>query len=94
MIIKPLSDRVVILPLEQESVTKSGIIIPDTAKEKSHKGKVLVVGEGKFEDGKLLPMVVKVDDFVLYREYAGDEVKVDGQKVIVLKQEDIIAIIQ
>lgn len=94
MSIKPLGDRVILTPLEQESKTKSGIIIPDTAKEKSHKGKVLAIGEGKYEDGKLVPMVVKVGDEVIYREYAGDEIKVDGQTVIVVKQEDIIAIIE
>lgn len=94
MAIKPLGDRVILTPLEQESMTKSGIIIPDTAKEKSHKGKVLAIGEGKYEDGKLVPMIVKVGDEVIYREYAGDEIKVDGEKVIVVKQEDIIAIIE
>jgi chaperonin GroES len=94
MNIKPLGDRVILTPLEQESKTKSGIIIPDTAKEKSHKGKVLAIGEGRYEDGKLVPMIVKVDDEVIYREYAGDEIKVEGQTVIVVKQEDIIAIIE
>jgi len=94
MNIKPLGDRVILAPLEQESKTKSGIIIPDTAKEKSHKGKVLAVGEGKYEDGKLVPMIVRVDDTVIYREYAGDEIKVEGETAIVVKQEDIIAVIE
>lgn len=94
MKLKPLGDRVILAPLEQESTTKSGIIIPDTAKEKSHKGKVLAIGEGRYEDGKLVPMTVKVDDEVIYREYAGDEIKVEGEKVIVVKQDDIIAIIE
>lgn len=94
MHIKPLGDRVILTPLEHESMTKSGIIIPDTAKEKSHKGKVLAIGEGKYEDGKLVPMIVKIGDEVIYREYAGDEIKVEGEKVIVVKQEDIIAVIE
>ena len=94
MKLKPLGDRVVLALLEEESTTKSGIIIPDTAKEKSQKGKVLAVGEGKYEDGKLVPMMVKIGDSVLYRQYSGDETKIDGEKVIILKQEDIIAIIE
>lgn len=94
MKLKPLSDRVVIKPLEQESKTKSGLYIPDTAKEKSHRGKVLALGEGRFEDGKLMPMTVKVGDEVLYKEYAGDEFKLDDEKVMILKEEDIIAIVE
>lgn len=94
MKLKPLGDRVIVKPLEQESKTKSGIIIPDTAKEKSHRGKVLSVGEGKFDDGKLAPMTVKVGDEILYKEYAGDEFKLDGEEVIILKEDDIIAIIE
>ncbi len=94
MKLKPLSDHVIVLPLEQESCTKAGIFIPETAKEKSHRGKVLAVGEGCYEDGKLVPMAVKIDDEVLYKEYAGDEFKLDGEKVMILKQADIIAIVE
>jgi len=94
MKLKPLGDRVIIAPIEQETKTKSGIIIPDTAKEKSNRGKVLAVGEGKYEDGKLVPVSVKINDEILYREYAGDEFKLDGDKVIILKAEDIIAVIE
>jgi len=94
MKIKPLGDRVVVKPLEQESKTKSGIIIPDTAKEKSHRGKIIACGEGKYDDGKLVPMSVKVGDTVLYKEYSGDDFKLDGEEVVVLKEEDIIAIIE
>lgn len=94
MRIKPLADRVVVKPLEEESKTKSGIIIPDTAKEKSHRGKVLAVGGGKYDDGKLVPVSVRVGDKVLYKEYGGDEFKLDGEEVIILKEEDIIAIIE
>lgn len=94
MKLKPLADRVIVKPLEQESKTKSGIIIPDTAKEKSHRGKIIAVGEGKYEDGKLMPLTVKIGDEVLYKEYAGDEFKLDGEQVMILKEEDIIAIIE
>ncbi len=94
MKIHPLADRVVVKPLEEESKTKSGIIIPDTAKEKSHKGKVVAVGKGKFDDGKLEPLTVKIGDVVLYKEYGGDEIKLDGAEVMILKEEDILAIIE
>jgi chaperonin GroES len=94
MNLKPLGDRVIIKHLEEEAKTKSGIIIPDTAKEKSRRGEVLATGEGAYEDGKLVPMQVKVGDVVIYREYAGDELKVEGEKVLILKQEDIIAIVE
>lgn len=94
MKIQPLADRVVVKPLEQESKTKSGIIIPDTAKEKSQKGKVLTKGPGKYEDGKQVPLSVKIGDIVLYKEYGGDEIKLDGEQVMILKEEDILAIIE
>lgn len=94
MKLKPLADRVVVKPIEQESKTKSGIIIPDTAKEKSHIGEVLAVGTGKFDDGKLIEMTVKVGDKVLYKEYGGDDFKMDGTEVVILKEEDILGIIE
>lgn len=94
MNLKPLGDRVIIKQLEEESTTKSGIIIPDTAKEKSRRGEVVAVGEGRYDDGKLVPMQVKKGDKVIYREYAGDELKLDCEKVLILKQEDIIAVIE
>lgn len=98
MKIKPLHDRVVVKPLAEESKTKSGIIIPDTAKEKSHRGEIIAIGDGKYADckadGKLVPMTVKIGDKVLYKEYSGDEFKLDGTEVIVLKEEDIIAVIE
>jgi len=94
MKIHPLADRVVVKPLEQESKTKSGIIIPDTAREKSQKGKVVAVGKGKYEDGNVVPPQVKVGDMVLYREYGGEELKLDGENVVILKEEDILAIIE
>ena len=94
MKLKPLGDRVVVKPIEQESKTKSGIIIPDTAKEKSHMGEVLAVGAGKIDDGKLVEMTVKVGDKVLYKEYGGDDFKMDGVEVVILKEEDILGIIE
>ncbi len=94
MKLKPLADRVVVKPVEQESKTKSGIIIPDTAKEKSHMGVVLSVGPGKIEDGKIIEMTVKVGNKVLYKEYGGEEFKMDGVEVVILKEEDILGIIE
>lgn len=94
MKIKPLYDRVVIKPVEKESKTKSGIIIPETAREKSHQGEVIACGEGRLEDGKIHPLTVKVGDKILYKEYSGDEFKFEGETLIVLKEEDILGIIE
>jgi chaperonin GroES len=93
MKLHPLGDRVIVKPQEEETKTKSGIIIPDTAKEKSHRGKIIAVGKGNFEDGKLVPLSVKVGDVVLYKEYGGDEIKLNGEEVIILKEEDILVVI-
>jgi chaperonin GroES len=92
--LKPLGDRVVVKPGAQETKTKSGIIIPDTAKEKSHQGEIIAVGSGKYDDGQLVPMNVKPGDKVLYKEYGGDEFKLDGEELIILKEEDILGIIE
>jgi len=94
MKLKPLGDRVVVKPIEELSKTKAGLYIPDTAKEKSHQGKVIAVGPGKIEDGKQCEMTVKIGDIVLYKEYGGDDFKLDGDAVVILKEEDIIAIIE
>ena len=94
MKIKPLADRVVVKPLEQESKTKAGIIIPDTAKEKSQKGEVIAVGPGQYKDGQQIIPSVKIHDKILYKEYSGDDFKLDGKEVVILKEEDIIAIIE
>jgi len=94
MNLKPLADRVVVKPTEQESKTKAGIIIPDTAKEKSHQGKVIAVGPGRYDDGKLVEPGVKIGDKVLYKEYGGDEFKSNGEELVVLKEEDIIGILE
>lgn len=94
--IKPLSDHVFIEPVEEETTTDSGIVIPDTAdKERPMKGKVVAVGDGKRDDdGKLIPMSVKVGDMVLFKKYGPDELEVDGKTYLVGEEADILAIIE
>lgn len=94
MNIKPLGDRVVLKQLEAEEKTKSGIVLPTNAKEKPIQAEVVAVGPGKVEDGKKIDMSVKVGDKVIYSKYAGTEVKLDNQEYIVLKEEDILAIVE
>ena len=96
MNLKPLGDRVVVEPLEQEEKTASGIILPETAKEKPQEGTILAVGPGKFDDAgeKRLPMDVEVGDTVLFAKYAGTEVKLDDKKVLILRESDIMAIVE
>jgi chaperonin GroES len=92
--ITPLGDRVLIRPSEKEETRRSGIIIPDTAKEKPQEGKVVSVGKGKTtDDGKVLPMDVKVGDVVLYGKYSGTEIKLDDQDHLILHQDDILGIV-
>ena len=92
--IKPLGDRVVVEPIEKEQTTASGIILPETAKEKPQEGNVLAIGPGRRdEDGERIPMDVSVGDSVLYAKYAGTEVKLDDKKVLILKESDILAVI-
>ncbi len=93
MNIKPLADRVVIKVLASEEKTKSGIVLPDTAKEKPQEGEIVAVGPGKFEKGEREPLDVKVGDRVIYSKYAGTEVKVEGEEYLILKQADILAIV-
>ena len=91
--IKPLADRVLIQPLEAETKTASGIIIPDTAKEKPQEGEVVAVGPGaKNEEGKLTPMDVKMGDIVLFGKWSGTEVKIDGNEYSIMKESDIMGI--
>ena len=93
--LKPLGSRVVIEPLEQEEVTAGGIVLPETAKEKPQKGKVLAVGPGeRDEDGKRIPMDVEEGDTVLFAKYAGTEIKVESKKVLILRESDIMAVIE
>ena len=90
--LQPMADRVVIQPLPKEEVTKGGIVLPDTAKEKPIEGKVIAVGPGGMsDDGKRIPMEVKVGDIVLYAKYAGTEIKEDGEELIILRESDILA---
>ncbi len=95
MEIKPLGDRVVIQPLAAENKTKGGILLPDTAKEKPQEGKVVAVGKGKMLDsGSVQPMEVKVGDKVLYGKYSGNEITKDGEELLIMREEDILAIIK
>ena len=95
MRIKPLHDRVIVKRLEEEEKTKGGIIIPDTAKEKPIEGKVIAVGDGKIkEDGTKIPLEVKVGDRVLFTKYGGTEVKIDGEEHLMMREEDILAVIE
>ena len=94
MTLKPLFDRVVIRNIETEEVTKGGILLTSAAKEKPQMAEVLAVGPGGMVDGKEVGMVVKVGDKVVYSKYAGTEVKLDGQEVIIVKQSDILAVVE
>lgn len=95
MQLKPLADRVVVEPLEQEEKTPSGIYLPDTAKEKPQQGKVVAAGSGRIaSNGERLPMSVKAGDRVLFASYAGTEVKVNGKKMLIMSESDILAIVE
>ena len=90
--LQPLADRVVVQPIEREEVTKSGIVLPDTAKEKPQEGKVIAVGPGRLsEDGKRIAMDVKVGDIVIYTKYGGSEIKVGDDELMILRESDILA---
>jgi len=93
--LKPLGSRLVVEPIEQEDVTSSGIVLPETAKEKPQKGKVLSIGPGDRDDeGKRLPMDVKKGDTVLYAKYSGTEIKMDQKKLLIIKESDVLAIVE
>jgi chaperonin GroES len=95
MSLKPLGSRVVVEPSEQEEITAGGIVLPETAKEKPQKGTILATGPGeRDDDGKRIAMDVKVGDTVLYAKYAGTEIKVEGKKLLILKESDILAIVE
>ena len=90
--LQPLADRLVVKPIEKEDVTKGGIFLPDTAKEKPQEGKILAVGPGRLsEDGNRIAMDVKVGDIVLYAKYGGTEIKIDDEELIILRESDILA---
>ncbi|MCL6445486.1 MAG: co-chaperone GroES [Alicyclobacillus sp.] len=92
--LKPLADRVVVRPLQREEKTASGIVLPDTAKEKPQEGEVIAAGPGRFEDGARVALDVKVGDRVIYSKYAGTEVKVDNEELLILRESDILAIVE
>ena len=93
--LRPLGDRVVISPTPREEMTKSGIVLPDTAKEKPQEGTIVAAGPGRIgDDGKREPMDVKVGDKVLYAKYAGTEFKVDGEELLIVSQKDILAVVE
>ena len=90
--LQPLADRLVVKPIEKEDVTKGGIFLPDTAKEKPQEGKVLAVGPGRLtEEGKRLVMDIKIGDIVIYTKYGGTEIKIDDEELIILRESDILA---
>ncbi|MET0741027.1 MAG: co-chaperone GroES [Candidatus Nanopelagicales bacterium] len=92
--IKPLEDRIVVKPLDAEQTTASGLVIPDTAKEKPQEGEVLAIGPGRFEDGNRVPLDVAVGDKVVYSKYGGTEVKYDGEDYLILSARDVLAVIE
>lgn len=95
MALKPLHDRIIVKPSKPEDTTKGGIIIPDTAKEKPQQGEIIAVGDGRTtDDGKTIALSVKVGDLVLYGKYAGTEVTIDGEELMIMRESDIFAIIQ
>ena len=95
MKIRPLHDRILVKRVEEQEVRKGGIIIPDTAKEKPQEGKVIAVGKGKVtEEGKVLPMSVKVGDKILFGKYSGQTVKVQGEELLVMREEDIMGVLE
>ena len=94
MSFKPLGDRVLVKPLAKEEMSKGGIVLPDTVKEKPQEGKVIAVGVGKFDDGTLVPMEVKVGQTVMFSKYGPTEIKVDGEEMYVLSESDILGVIE
>ncbi|MHC4493155.1 MAG: co-chaperone GroES [Planctomycetota bacterium] len=95
MKIRPLQDRILVKRIEEEETTKGGIIIPDTAKEKPQEGKIIAVGNGKIlEDGKVQPLDVKKGDRVLFSKYAGTEINLDGEEHLIIREDDVLGVVQ
>ena len=92
--LRPLADRVIIKVAEAETKTASGIILADTSKEKPMKGKVIAAGPGAYQNGVLVPMTVKEGDMVVYSKYSGSEIKLDGQELLIVRQSDILAVVE
>jgi chaperonin GroES len=95
MNLRPLQDRIIVKRVEEETKTAGGLFIPETAKEKPQRGEIVAVGKGKkTEDGKVMPLDVKVGDIVLFGKYAGTEVKVDGEDYLMMREDDILAVVE
>jgi chaperonin GroES len=95
MALRPLQDRIIVKRLEEETMTAGGIFIPETAKEKPQKGEVIAVGNGKkTEDGKVIPIDVKVGEKVLFGKYAGTDIKIDGEEFLIMREDDILGIME
>jgi len=95
MNIRPLGDRILVKPLAEETATKSGILLPDTAKEKPEKGEIVATGPGRtLENGNILPMQVKIGDVVMFKKYSPDEIKTDGKELLLISESDVLAIIE
>ena len=95
MKLRPLNDRILVKRVEEEAKTKGGIIIPDTAKEKPAEGKVIAVGKGKIgDDGKRVPLEIKKDDRILFGKYSGQEIKVEGEEYLIMREDDVLCIIE
>ena len=92
--IRPLHDRVIVKRIEEQEKTKGGLIIPDTAKEKPQEGRVIAVGPGKQDDGKVIPLGVKAGDKILFGKYSGTEIKLDGEEHLIMKEDDILGVIE
>jgi chaperonin GroES len=92
--VKPLHDRIIVKRIEEEETSKGGIIIPDTAKEKPQQGKVVAVGPGKRDDGKLVPLDVKAGDTVLFAKYAGTDIKIAGEDHLILREDDVLGVVE
>ena len=94
MNLKPLDDRIVVRPSEAEQTTVSGIVIPDTAKEKPQQGKVIAAGKGKAkDDGKVLPLDVKAGDTILFGKYSGQDIKIDGEEYLIMREDEVLAVL-
>ncbi len=92
--IRPLHDRILIKRINEEEKTKGGIIIPDSAKEKPQEGKVVAIGKGRFDEGKVIPMDVKVGDRILFTKYSGNEIKLEGEEHLILKEDEILGVLE
>jgi chaperonin GroES len=92
--VKPLQDRIIVKRIDEEETSKGGIIIPDTAKEKPQQGKVVAVGPGKRDDGKVVPLDVKAGDTVLFAKYAGTDIKIEGEDHLILREDDVLGVVE